>query len=101
MSKLSPISQERFEQTECCFAHRQKDPVKKLLIEAVREHSGGFLIKFKGIDSKEKADKLRGHFLAVPQDELVELEEDEFWHWELEGLQAFSPEGESSAFCMR
>ena len=92
---VKPITDfpERFEQTETAFAHQQKDPVRRLEIEAVRPHSGGFLLKFKGVDSKEAAEKLRGFFLAVPEDELVILEEDEFWHWELEGLQAFSPEG--------
>ena len=92
---VKPITDfpERFEQTEITFAHQQKDPVRRLETEAVRPHSGGFLLKFKGVDSKEAAEKLRGFFLAVPEDELVILEEDEFWHWELEGLQAFSPEG--------
>jgi len=84
---------ERFEQTEVVFAHQRKDPVKRLEIEAVRDHSGGFLLKFKGIASIAQAEKLRGFFLAVPEDELVILEEDEYWHWELEGLNAFDPEG--------
>lgn len=93
---VKPITDfpERFEQTEVVFAHQQKDPVKRLEIETVRNRSGGFLLRFKGIDSKEKAQALRGFFLAVPDDELVELEEDEFWHWELEGLSAFSPDGQ-------
>ena len=92
---VKPITDfpERFEQTEVVFAHQQKDPVKRLEIETVRTRSGGFLLRFKGIDSKEKAQALRGFFLAVPEDELVVLEEDEFWHWELEGLKAFDPEG--------
>lgn len=92
---VKPITDfpERFEQTETVFAHQQKDPVKFLEVETVRSHSGGFLLKFKGVDSKEKAEKLRGFFLAVPEDETVVLEEDEFWHWELEGLQAFDPDG--------
>jgi 16S rRNA processing protein RimM len=85
---------ERFEQTESVFAHQQKDPVRPLEIEGVRENHGGFLIKFAGVDSLAEAEKLRNHFLSVPDDELVKLEEDEYWHWELEGLAAFSPQGE-------
>jgi 16S rRNA processing protein RimM len=84
---------ERFEQTENVFAHQQKDPVRPLSIVGVRENHGGFLIKFAGVDSLEEAEKLRGFFLSVPDDELVELEEDEYWHWQLEGLKAVSPEG--------
>lgn len=50
-------------------------------------------MKFAGVNSKDQAAALHGHFLAVPEDELVILEEDEFWHWELEGLEAFAPDG--------
>lgn len=84
---------ERFEQTEHVFAHQQKDPVRPLAIESVRDSHGGFLIKFTGVDSLQDAEKLRGFFLSVPDDELVELEDDEYWHWQLEGLKVFSPEG--------
>lgn len=86
---------ERFEQTEHVFAHQQKDPVRSLSIESVRENHGGFLIKFLGVDSVTDAEKLRGFFLSVPDDELVELEDDEYWHWQLEGLKALSPQGEA------
>ena len=85
---------ERFEQTESVFAHLQKDPVRPLEIESVRDNHGGFLIKFAGVDNLAEADKLRGHFLSVPDDELVELEDDEYWHWQLEGLKAFNPAGD-------
>lgn len=84
---------ERFEQTESVFAHQQKDPVRPLEIESVRENHGGYLIKFVGVDTLEEAEKLRNFFLSVRDDELVELEEDEYWHWQLEGLKVFSPEG--------
>ena len=92
---VKPITDfpERFEQTETVYAHSQRDPVRKLEIETVRPHSGGFLLKFKGVESKDQAAALRNFFLAVPEDELVLLEEDEYWHWELEGLKAFTPQG--------
>lgn len=95
--RIKPITDfpERFEQTEKVFAHQQKDPVRPLTIIAVRGHHGGLLVKFQGVDSIDAANSLRGHFLSVPDDELVELEEDEYWHWELEGLAAYNPEGES------
>lgn len=94
---VKPITDfpERFEQTELVYAHSRRDPVRRLEIESVREHSGGFLLKFVGVDSIDQASALHGHFLAVPEDELVILEEDEYWHWELEGLNAFDPEGRS------
>ena len=93
---VKPITDfpERFEQTPRVFAHKQQDPVKPLIIETVRDRSGGFLIKFKGIEDKTSAESLRGYFLAVTEDELVVLEEDEYWHWELEGLKALDEDGQ-------
>lgn len=94
--RVKPITDfpERFEQTEEVFAHQQRDPVRPLRISSVREHHGGFLIQFEGIESLAEAEKLRGFYLAVPEDELVALEDDEYWHWQLEGLTAVSPQGE-------
>ena len=93
---VKPITDfpERFEQTPRVFAHKQQDPVKLLIIETVRDRSGGFLIKFKGIEDKTAAEELRGYFLAVTEDELVVLEDDEYWHWELEGLTALDENGQ-------
>lgn len=94
--RVKPITDfpERFEQTEIVFAHQQRDPVRRLEVESVRGHHGGFLLRFVDVGTLEQANELRGFFLSVPDDELVELEEDEYWHWELEGLKAVSPDGE-------
>ena len=93
--RVKPITDfpERFEQTESVYAHQQKDPVRALTIESARDNHGGYLLKFEGVDSIEEAEKLRGFFLAVPEDETVILEDDEYWHWQLEGLKAFEPGG--------
>lgn len=93
--RVKPITDfpERFEETESVYAHQQKDPVRALTIKAARFNHGGYLVKFQGVDSIEEADKLRGFFLAVPEDETVALEEDEYWHWQLEGLKVFDLSG--------
>lgn len=84
---------DRFFDTEEVFAHHRKDPVRPLKIESVRAHRSGFLVRFAGLDTSSKAEGLRGALLAVWDDELVELEEDEYWHWQLEGLTAYTPDG--------
>lgn len=84
---------ERFFETRRVFAHANRDPVRPLELTSVQDGHGELWIKFLGIDKIEQAEHLRGLYLAVPQTELVDLEEDEYWHWELEGLKAFSPEG--------
>ncbi len=59
---------------------------KKLQVENVRL-SGPFLIfKFEGINSIEDANLIKGLELNVHEDELQELEDDEFYFFQLEGL---------------
>lgn len=93
--RVKPITDfpERFEQTEHVYAHLQKDPVRALVVQSARDNHGGYLLKFEGVETIEQAEKLRGFFLAVPEDETVVLEEDEYWHWQLEGLKTFNTDG--------
>ncbi len=57
-------------------------------------HQERIVLKFAGYDSIEEASKLVGFEFAVPEHERVELEEDEFYDWELEGCRVETVEGE-------
>ncbi len=85
---------ERFENLERVFAVFENKEVSELEIEKFRFHQKRILLKFKGVDSPEAAESLRGAEICVPEDEAVELEEDEFFDWELEGCQVETVEGE-------
>ena len=64
---------------------------------ALEEHwfqGGRVILKFAGYDSIESASALIGYEFAVPESERVELEEDEFYDWELIGCQVETVEGE-------
>ncbi len=52
------------------------------------------VFKFAGYDTPEVARRLVGHELAVPEDECVELLEDEFYNWELIGCRVETIAGE-------
>ena len=54
-----------------------------LRIENSWLHGGRVILKFAGYDSPEAAKALVGRVLAVPETDAVELEEDEFYDWEL------------------
>lgn len=54
-----------------------------LSIEKSWLHGGRVILKFAGYDSPEAARLLVGLELAVPETDAVELEEDEFYDWEL------------------
>ena len=57
-------------------------------------HQERIVLKFAGYDSIEEATKLVGFEFAVPEDERVELEEDEFYDWELAGCRVETVAGE-------
>lgn len=57
-------------------------------------HQNRIVLKFAGYDSIEAASALVGYELAVPESERVELEEDEFYDWELEGCRVETIAGE-------
>jgi len=51
------------------------------------------VLKFEGFDTPEAARELVGLELAVPESEAVELEDGEFYDWQLEGCRAETLEG--------
>ncbi|HKQ52359.1 MAG TPA: ribosome maturation factor RimM [Pyrinomonadaceae bacterium] len=57
-------------------------------------HGERLVLKFAGYDSIEAASELVGREFAVPEAERVELEEDEFYDWELMGCRVLTVEGE-------
>ena len=85
---------ERFENLERVFAVFESREVSELEIEKFRFHQKRILLKFGGIDSPEAAENLRGAEICIPQDEAVELEDNEFFDWELEGCQVETIDGE-------
>ena len=56
-------------------------------VERVWEHDGGFVFKFRGVDSISDAEKLRGFEVRVPKSERVALEPGEFFHSDLVGCE--------------
>jgi 16S rRNA processing protein RimM len=48
--------------------------------------------RFEGVDSRTGADELRGHLISIPEDEL-ELGEDEYFLFDLVGLEAATADG--------
>lgn len=65
-----------------------------LEIEKFWFQKGRVILKFAGHDSLEAAETLRGYEVCVPESEAVELEEDEFFDWELQGCRVKTLQGE-------
>jgi 16S rRNA processing protein RimM len=56
-------------------------------------HKGRFVLKLAGVDSIDEAERLRGQELRIREDELAPLPEGSYYHHQLQGLRAETPEG--------
>ncbi len=61
------------------------------LVEVIGTRRGpkALLVRFAGVESREDAEALRGFTLCVPREALPELEEGEYYHADLIGLEAY------------
>ena len=58
-------------------------------IESTRKGPKALLMRLAGVRSREDAEELRGYRLCVPREALPALDEGEYYHADLIGLQAF------------
>ena len=70
-------------------------PLKPYPVEGMRLHLEYGLLKLHGINSRTKADRLRGLFIMVDIEHAVPLEEGEFYLYELLGLKVRTVDGET------
>jgi 16S rRNA processing protein RimM len=68
----------------------KKGEYKSLHIESVRLEKSFAFIKFSEIQSRNEAETFRGFYLYIPEDGLQPLNEDEYYHHQLNGMQVFS-----------
>ena len=85
---------ERFDKLEHLIAVATDGRRTVLELEEHRVHQRRIVLKFAGYDSIEAASALIGSEFTVPESERVELEEDEFYDWELAGCLVETIEGE-------
>lgn len=84
---------ERFEGLEGVTAVLA-DSRRELKIEKFFFQKDRIVLKFVGIDSIESGETLRGAEICINEADAVELEEDEYFDWELEGCEVETVEGE-------
>jgi len=63
-------------------------------VEGVRMHQGYALFKFKGIQDRDQADRLRQLYVMLPIEEAIPLEEGEFYLYQLIGLTVKTQDGQ-------
>ena len=78
---------ERFEDLVNVTAVLPNSTRRELKIEKHWFQSGRIVLKFEGFDSIEAAETLRGAEICVAETEAVELEDGEYFDWELAGCE--------------
>ncbi len=95
MVKIKPFTDDinRFDKLETIYIE-SKNVKKEYEIEEVKYHKNMVLMKLKGIDTPEEADKLRQSYLLVDRSKEEPLEEGVYYIVDLLGLEAYTDEGQ-------
>jgi 16S rRNA processing protein RimM len=86
---------ERFDGLEEVTAMLPSGQRREFSLENAWFQKERIVLKFKGVDSIEDAEMLRDAEICVPEAQAVELEEGEFFDWQLEGCEVVTIAGES------
>lgn len=73
---------------------KSKKEEKELQIEEVKYQKNMVLVKFKGIETVENAEKLRNSFVEIDRADAIPLEEGQYFIADLLGLDVFLDTGE-------
>ena len=85
---------ERFEDLDVVTVVLPSGERRELKLENAWFQKERIVLKFDRLDTVEDAESLRDAEICVDETDAVELEEDEFFDWQLEGCDAVTVEGE-------
>jgi len=87
---------ERLEQHAYFYLASPNSPeaVRRYPVDKLRRHKEVLLLKLGGCDDRNGADKLRGMLVQIPIEEAMPLEEGEYYHFQLIGMQVETESGE-------
>lgn len=87
--------EERFAKGEALTIFDEKDnKVIDLVVKSSRQHKQFYLVVFEGLENINFVEKYKGMTLKVSEDQLFELEENEFYYHEIMGCTVVSEDGE-------
>jgi 16S rRNA processing protein RimM len=85
---------ERFEATKDVFVLSPSGEIRELKIEKYWFQKNRVVLKFEGFDTIESAETLVDSEVCVPEADVVDLDEDEYFDWELIDCQVKTVIGE-------
>jgi 16S rRNA processing protein RimM len=84
----------RFKKLKKVYIGENETITSEYYVENVREVAESIRIKFRGIENRDNADKLRNQFIFVSEEETIRLKKGKYFDYEIEGLEAFTEQGE-------
>lgn len=94
---FTDFPEERFKKGNTILLE-QEGSVKEQVVESYREHKGMALVMLKGINSINEVEKYKNSDLYIPKDQLHQLEEGEFYFFELVGFEVVDDKGTKVGF---
>lgn len=85
---------ERFDGLKAVIAVMPDESRRELTLENHWFQSGRMVLKFAGINSIEDGETLRNAEICVPESDAVDLEEGEYFDWQLAGCRVVTVTGE-------
>jgi 16S rRNA processing protein RimM len=70
------------------------EEAQRYSVEKIRQHKEIALLKLEGCDDRNEAEALRDLLVQIPLEEAVPLEEGEYYHFQLVGVQVETEDGE-------
>ena len=83
------LEEERFKKGSKLLITRGNQVIEEVEVESYRSHKNSLLVKFKGIDSINEAEKFKNLQIKVDSENISELEENEFYFHEIIGCRVF------------
>ena len=96
MVKVKPFTEntkKRFDNLKNVYIKTKKEQ-KQYEVEEIKYHKEMVLVKFKGIENIEEAEKLRNSYLVIDRNEEEPLEEGTYYIVDMIGLEVYTDEGE-------
>ena len=92
--KVNPFTEniDRFEELKTVLI-KFKNENKEFEIEKVGYHKNQVILKFKGINTIEEAEKLRNSYILINRNDLEPLEEGVYYITDLLGLEVYTEDG--------
>lgn len=79
------------------FVEAAGNPLQMLEVLWVKPHAKGALMAFGGVADRDTAETLRGAALYVEKSRLPDLEDENYYWFELIGMEVYTPDGASWA----